>query len=432
MEISQSINSKKNTLKKHTALIHSSNPLTLIQRKVANALLAHAYHELMDEEVHTIAIADLCRLIDFSSHNQALLKDALKTLMSTIIEWNIINEEIVDQAWTASTMLASVSIKGSLCEYAYAPHLRELIHNPHLYGQVNLAVQAKFKSVYGLALYENCIRYRGVSQTRWFDLDLFKKLMGVSQGSYKTFRDLKRRVIDRAVDEVNTYSDIRIKTDMRRQGRVVKAIKFYIEPRRRMHALGRMQGLVKEKQNKKLNNNLLNRLVEDYKFSTDAATSLVDLHGIETLTQKINYIDNRKIHGEEKIKYAKSYLKAILKSERSTLLSQQREKEIIYNKNKEREKIEKYESFYQIYLTEIVIKNFLNLSSSKKSKLIEEFYKCIEMEKRCSAPIIIKHFKESGLSSDLNKRDFAEYLIKYYPNLKNDALSLNEFINNQD
>ena len=34
-------------LKKHVAVIHSSNKLTLLQRKIANALLFNAYEELL-------------------------------------------------------------------------------------------------------------------------------------------------------------------------------------------------------------------------------------------------------------------------------------------------------------------------------------------------------------------------------------------------
>ena len=77
-----------------------------------------------------------------------------------------------------------------------------------MFGKIDLVIQSKFRSSYGLALYENCIRYRGLPNTKWFDMDLFKKLMGVPAGKYDVFRDFKRRVLDKAVDEVNMYSDL--------------------------------------------------------------------------------------------------------------------------------------------------------------------------------------------------------------------------------
>ena len=60
-----------------------------------------------------------------------------------------------------------------------------------MFGKIDLVIQSKFRSSYGLALYENCIRYRGLPHTKWFDMALFKKLMGTPVGKYDIFRDFK-------------------------------------------------------------------------------------------------------------------------------------------------------------------------------------------------------------------------------------------------
>src|ERR1700752_4825030 len=77
----------KHELKKHAATIHCSNSLSLLQRKVSNALLYHAYKELMTREEHEITVKQLCRLIGYNGNNHAVIKDALKELISTVIEW---------------------------------------------------------------------------------------------------------------------------------------------------------------------------------------------------------------------------------------------------------------------------------------------------------------------------------------------------------
>ncbi len=88
--------------------------------------------------------------------------------------------------------------------------MKELLYRPEIYGRLNMHVQAKFKSTYGLALYENCIRYQDIKQTPWINLGTFRKLMGVETGKYTVFRDFKRRVLDKAITEVNEYSPIKI------------------------------------------------------------------------------------------------------------------------------------------------------------------------------------------------------------------------------
>jgi plasmid replication initiation protein len=213
-------------IKKHTATIHCSNTLSLLQRKISNALLYHAYPELMLKEEHAINIKHLCRLIGYQGNNHAAIKVALKGLISTVIEWNVMQDDMAGENWTASAIIASVSLEGATCYYAYSPRMKQLLHSPSLFGKIDLVIQSQFRSSYGLALYENCVRYRGLPQTKWFDLPVFKKLMGVPEEHYPVFRDFKRRVLDKAINEVNAYADLKITSEYGRVGRQIVKVRF--------------------------------------------------------------------------------------------------------------------------------------------------------------------------------------------------------------
>src|SRR3990167_8505068 len=215
----QEIKEEKKELKKHAATIHCSNSLSLLQRKITNALLYHAYPELMIKDEHQITVKQLCRLIGYQGNNHAVIKEALKGLISTVIEWNVIDDETGTENWTASSIIASVSLEGPICYYAYSPRMKQLLHSPSMFGKIDLVIQSKFRSSYGLALYENCIRYRGLPYSKWFDIDLFKKLMGIPAGMYEVFRDFKKRVLDKAIDEVNTYSDLIVSSEFLKESR---------------------------------------------------------------------------------------------------------------------------------------------------------------------------------------------------------------------
>src|SRR5580698_2883074 len=213
-------------LKKHAATIHCSNTFSLLQRKISNALLYHAYGELLQKEEHEISIRQLCNRIEYSGDNHGAIKDALKGLLSTVIEWNVVNDTTGVEDWTASSILASVSLQGPVCYFAYSPRMKQLLHSPTMFGKINLYIQSRFKSSYGLALYENCIRYRGLPHTKWFDIETFRKLMGVPAGNYTIFRDFKRRVLDKSIEEVNTYSDLLVDVELARERRQVVKIRF--------------------------------------------------------------------------------------------------------------------------------------------------------------------------------------------------------------
>lgn len=220
--------SNNKELKKHVSIIHCSNNLSLLQRKISNILLFHAHSFLQEQEEHQISIKELCIYLEYRGYNYEVIKIALKALISTVIEWNIFDDNTNTEDWTASSMLASVNIKNAICTYAYSPRMKKLLYSPVMYGKINLSIQANFTSSYGLALYENCIRYRNLQRTKTFSLVNFRKIMGVSNGKYLIFRDFKKRIIDKAVDEINKLSDIEVKPQMSRVGREVVGIYFEI------------------------------------------------------------------------------------------------------------------------------------------------------------------------------------------------------------
>jgi hypothetical protein len=103
------VNQKKEVIK-HSSAIQIENKITLLQRRVWNLLLANAYDELPVKEEYQVGISELIEFLD-STHNDKYLKDSLKNLMSTILEWNILDKDGVEE-WGASPLLAQVKIKG--------------------------------------------------------------------------------------------------------------------------------------------------------------------------------------------------------------------------------------------------------------------------------------------------------------------------------
>lgn len=297
----------KRELKKHAASIHCSNTLSLLQRKISNALLYHAYKELLQKEEHDITVKQLCRLIGYQGHNHAAIKEALKGLISTVVEWNLIDDKTGEENWTASTMLASVSLQGPLCYYAYSPRMKQLLHSPSMFGKIDLVIQSRFRSSYGLALYENCIRYAGLPHTKWFEMDIFKKLMGVPAGIYEIFRDFKRRVLDKAVEEVNTYSDLVIEPEYFREGRKVVRVRFMLKDRAKKSRLGKTELNFSDKP-------LQEKLISHYGLSEDQVKQLLQDHPAAFIMEKINIIESSQPYQSGKVQNLAGYLLSAIKN----------------------------------------------------------------------------------------------------------------------
>lgn len=232
---SEKINGRK-VVKKHVAAIHCSSKLGLVERKISNALLYYAFPTLRESLTHEITISELKSLLAANTRNHRIIKNALTKLMGTVIEWNLCNDDLPNdlEGWNASTILASVSVKNGVITYQYSEVIKSLLANPTMYGKINLAIQSRFKSSYALALYENCSRYRGLPSTKNFQMDVFRKIMGVEDGTYLRFTELRKRVLTPAVDEINAISDIRITPHLIMRGRKTIAIKFSLQEKKIM------------------------------------------------------------------------------------------------------------------------------------------------------------------------------------------------------
>ena len=217
-------------LKKHVAAVHINNRLTLTQRKASNVLLYNAYENLLTARVHRIRVKDLAEAIGFNTNNLEPLKEALKTLARTVLEWNILDENGAHEEWGATTLLAQAVIKHGYCIYAYSPDLCEKLYRPEIYVLLNLSIQRKFSSGYALALYENCLRYRRVGTTGWIGLDNLRRLMGINETDayYQDFRKFNDKVVKPAARQVNDTSDLFLDIEYQRSNRKVAAVRFRV------------------------------------------------------------------------------------------------------------------------------------------------------------------------------------------------------------
>jgi hypothetical protein len=219
----------KKEVRKHIGAIHVNGKLTLLQRKLANVLLWNAYEKLLSEEKHRIRIRDLAYLVGFDSNDLQVLKDALKGLAETPLEWNVLHED-GDEEWGVAAMLAQAVIRGGYCSYSYGPDLREKFYNPEIYARINIGIQRNITTGYALALYENCIRYRNVGSTGWIDLEDLRRLFGVDESSYYgTFKHFNNKLIKPSVEAVNKTSDLLVSARYQRERRRVCAVKFLIK-----------------------------------------------------------------------------------------------------------------------------------------------------------------------------------------------------------
>jgi hypothetical protein len=422
-------------LKKHAATIHCSNTLSLLQRKISNALLYHAYKELMLKEEHEISIKQLCKLIGYNGNNHAVIKEGLKGLLSTVIEWNVVSDTTGLEDWTASSILASVSLRGPICLYAYSPRMKQLLHSPSMFGKINLFIQSRFKSSYGLALYENCIRYRGLPHTKWFEMETFRKLMGVPDGKYTIFRDFKKRVLDKSVEEVNTYSDLIVESEVGKEGRQVVKVRFLLKERAKKIRLGANQTSEEE-----VNDDTLKvKLMNDFGLSLQQVQQVIIEYKSDFIQEKIRLIESSKNFQEGRVHNLTGYFLSALKNDYQPSKSSPNQ---ILEKNLREQQQQSYYQEVKYLIAQLkeeyaahrehVIDNVLGSLVPKEEKLfLERFF---ESAKDAINTVLRlqknKYTRETVVKSPQIKALMRQFALQEIPDLSSQILSFEKFLEN--
>ena len=222
---------KINEVIKASPAIQIQSRISLLQRRAWNVLLANAYNELPDKDIHTVSVVELAAKLGFGDGNQEYLKDVLRSLRSCEVEWNLLNKDN-KQEWGVAGLLAEVRISDGICFYQFPHTLRLKLHNPRVYAKLNLRLQNQFRSRYALVLWEICFDYfdtdRDRGETPFIALEVFKSLMGLEKEEYPIFKVLNRDLIKPAIKEINDLTDYHVEVEHKRLGRRIGELKFRI------------------------------------------------------------------------------------------------------------------------------------------------------------------------------------------------------------
>ena len=220
-----------NEVIKASPAIQIQSKISLLQRRAWNVLLANAYNELPDKEIHSVSVVELAAKLGFGDGNQEYLKEVLKSIVDCKVEWNVLGKDKKEE-WGVASLLAEVRIRDGICFYQFSHTLRLKLYNPRIYAKLNLRLQNRFKSQYALVLWEVCFDYfdteRNQGETPFIPLETFKSLMGLEETDYPVFKILNRDLIKPAIKEINDLTDYHVEVEQKRMGRKIAELKFRI------------------------------------------------------------------------------------------------------------------------------------------------------------------------------------------------------------
>jgi plasmid replication initiation protein len=298
------------------AIVPKKDRISILARKVYNVMMHYAQEQGIEQPVYRVRLRDIVVGIDFNSKNDEIIKEHLRQMVTTKIEWQSPTKG-EGAKWTVSALIAHAELikeKGELfLEWSYAINIKAGILNPERFARISLAFQSEFKSMPGLVLYEICSRYvqneafEGLTPrqhwTWWRPV-----LTGAPEdqvGIYLEWKYFNRDVIKKAVIEVNQITNFEVKV---------------IEHAGKGRAIGDIQFSVRLKMQKKLplttptpvNLKDIGRAIVAG-VHQEKAESLLSKHGDKNFTEAIDALEKRqKRTNQEPVADPYQYLKAVI------------------------------------------------------------------------------------------------------------------------
>jgi len=384
----------RSVVKKNVSVIHINAKLSLVQRKLVNALLYNAYDHLLSQDTHSLNVALLSEMIGFDSRNLAHLKTALTGLVETSIQWDVL-EDNGSNSWEVATLLSFARIRDGVCSYRYDKGLAEKLYHPDIYSKINLSVVRDMRSAHALVLYENCYRFIEIGHTAWWDLETFRKLMSIEDvQSYQEFKLLNRSVIKPAVAEVNKLSNIQIELETRQKGRTVTGLRFLLKPNPQLSLIGMDE-------EDEVNQSKAYQVLVQEGISKTLARSWALEHPEEYILSKIDLAKAQAASG--KIKSSKAgFLKSAIEQDYRSALDVEREKQKAIEEARALRRAKEAE------LKELQDTK-LNLEATYRvqcTQMMEQAYQALEEEERKE---VLATFSES-ITTDFFRKEFTKRL----------------------
>jgi hypothetical protein len=222
------------------AIVPTKERIPLLARKVYNVMIHYAQHQGIERDLYRAHLRDIVNGLEFNSHNTEVLKQHLRQMVSTVVEWQ--SPTVGEGArWSVSALIAHADLiveKGEVVlEWSYARNIRQELLDPQRYARISLHFQAALKSTAALSLYEICCRYMDnpsglTSRNAWgWWRPVLTGTPDSAADAYLEYKYFKRDVLKPAVAEISQVTDLEVELLEYKQGRAVSDVQFRVKKR---------------------------------------------------------------------------------------------------------------------------------------------------------------------------------------------------------
>jgi hypothetical protein len=272
-------------VKKHKAIINCENSLPLASRKIFNILLFLVKDRFGKDLEHQVSENDVIALLNKTDRDITIARINYKKLASTIIEYNILNNER-DHLNGVGTMLAPAVINKTkkIWNFSFPPNIVQWVQDPTSFVLLDITTQERFSSKYSQALWEICIGSLEDQLESYFSVTLEEcRVLMCGRDNNQTYKDFKRRVVMVALNEINEKSLLHVELHKEnKEGRKVNELVFFVTKEEYV-----------EPSINVAKDDLFNKMVEVFGITTNMARKLIDNYEDEQILRNLDYTEQQ-------------------------------------------------------------------------------------------------------------------------------------------
>lgn len=222
----------KDLVVKDNALINASYNLDLVEQRLVLLAIIQARETgkgINANDALTIHASSYIKNFDVEKHTAyAVLKDACKVLFDRRFTYQSMttkgNVKTTHSRWVSEISYVDNEATVSLI---FSPAVVPLITRlEERFTTYELKQVSQLTSRYATRLYELLISWRSTGKTPIFEVDTFRQQLGVAADEYTRSDNFKRRVLEVAISQINTFTDITVQWEQHKTGRSISGYSF--------------------------------------------------------------------------------------------------------------------------------------------------------------------------------------------------------------
>lgn len=214
----------KLTVVKHNDIVEAGYRLSIYESRILLTCISkiNSMGEINNEDTFLVTVEDLTGLANLDTKSAYRnLQQAAKRLYGRSVSVQLSENRTLDTRWVSSVEYIPNSGAVELqFSQKIIPYISQIRRD---FTQYRLKNVLMFKSNYSIRIYELLVKWGGNEKT--IEVEWLKKRFQL-ENKYKNIGDLKRKVIDIAMLEINSHSDMWVNYSQIKRGRNVIAFKF--------------------------------------------------------------------------------------------------------------------------------------------------------------------------------------------------------------